>query len=179
MQVAQWAAGKNGSVTLLPPTILYLLSTPSTPTHFVTDILNRAAAGENISPSDIREELREMRAKVRKKQHRTASTIQSTQAGQTSGQTAEKAGNEADIQDAIAILARVLSLPDFCRVRDIMTNKRVLSDPYLAQNIVSAFSASRETDGAPDRHHDPELDCDIRSPSVDVDSDCRNGESET
>src|ERR1700694_430544 len=65
MRVASWATGKNAVVAHLSPTMLYLLSAPSAPEDFVTDILKRLEAGELIAPSVMRERLKALRSNKR------------------------------------------------------------------------------------------------------------------
>ena len=61
MQVAHWAEGKSSKFERLPPSLLYILSAPSTPTDFVSRVLTKVEAGERVSLLTVREELRSMR----------------------------------------------------------------------------------------------------------------------
>jgi hypothetical protein len=176
MQVAQWASGKNNCVARLPPTILYLLSAPSTPKDLVHDILEKADSGENISLSDLREELKGLRAKAQKAQRNMIDTNQPIEADVTSRQISERVDGSVDVQDAVAILVRALPLSVFCRVRDIMTNNRVLTDPCLAQKIALAFLTPGEIEGASDY---PGNDCKTQLAPTDINVDLSGLNSDT
>jgi hypothetical protein len=54
MQLAAFLEGKNDTVALLPPTILYALSAKSTPPEVVTDVMARLDRGEKIDEDSIK-----------------------------------------------------------------------------------------------------------------------------
>ncbi len=87
MRVAQWASGKNAIVAHLSPTMLYLLSAPSTPEDFVSDILARVEAGESIAPSVMREELKALRSNKRPEDD-----------SETDAMTAQNSGDDPELR---------------------------------------------------------------------------------
>jgi hypothetical protein len=130
MQVAHWVAGKSATIALLPPSLLYVLSSPSTPKDFIEKIVKRAETGECMALSTIREELKALR--------------QPRQCGQKSAAQNERScvaisHTSPTVMDAVAIMAEGLSTTDFDRVRNIMTSKRVLDDPEFPRLIATAF----------------------------------------
>jgi hypothetical protein len=143
MRVAKWASQKSATVAHLPPSLLYLLSASSTPDTYIVDILKRAEAGERISLRAVRDELREMReSRQEQRQGQAGSTLRHAQ-HETNSDTAAiiHTSKDSALLEAVAILARALSAPDFLRVREIMTRRSILDDPQLPQKIVMAFLA--------------------------------------
>jgi Protein of unknown function (DUF3102) len=140
MQVAHWAEGQDTRIALLPPSLLYMLSSPSTPKEFSDDVLKRLDGGENIMLAAVREELKNHRETNRK-----GPPVQ-PKAGTRSAAQKQKS-IEADegtaVGEAVEILARWLPEQCFTRVRDLMTSKTVLEHPNLAQLIAVTFSAAR------------------------------------
>jgi hypothetical protein len=135
MRVACWASDKGATVAHLSPSTLYVLSAASTPRQFVTDILNRAEAGEHVPPSVMRRELKalqlseprprtEIRAQREPRTHLKAEIV-----------TSEPGG----VAELAAILLKGLSPIDLARVRDIVTSDTVFSDSQLARNLERAF----------------------------------------
>src|SRR5207248_1371310 len=57
MLAAEWAEGKSDTVTLLPPTLLYLLSSSRTPAETRDAILARIGAGRVIEAGAMRREI--------------------------------------------------------------------------------------------------------------------------
>lgn len=55
MRVATWAEEKGATVAHLSPTVLYLLSAPSTPPELTTEVLAKAEAGELVAPATVRQ----------------------------------------------------------------------------------------------------------------------------
>jgi DUF3102 family protein len=53
MSAAQFAEGKNATVSLLPPAVVYKLAAKSTPASIVDQVLERAAKGEPINQVDV------------------------------------------------------------------------------------------------------------------------------
>lgn len=139
MQVAQWITGKSARVAHLPPSVLYVLSAPSTPQEFIRDILNDVEAGKHVELSAIRGKLRALRHDRRQETPEPGAPEDVRQSEATVAVDAR-----TGLVELINILARGLSDTDFIRVREIMTSKRVLDDPELGQNICSAFSVIDE-----------------------------------
>jgi DUF3102 family protein len=144
MQVAQWAKGRAPIVSHLPPSLLYLLSAPSTPHDFQAELLQRLEAGERINVRTARSELRALRGKE-KQTSETADTTIETETVSSPLNTELISFNQnqnASVSDAVAILSRTLSPTDFARVQNIMTSQRVLESPNLSAEIESAFRLS-------------------------------------
>jgi Protein of unknown function (DUF3102) len=143
MQVAQWVSQKGVGVATLPPTLLYLLSAPSTPEEFIASVLKRVGAGEQITFQSVRRELKALREAKWDPKHNDACA--EFQPAALNAQVMPLKRDVADIvTEAVGILARGLSKVEFKRVRDMMTSKPVLDDPELAQKIVVAFKTIQE-----------------------------------
>jgi hypothetical protein len=54
IQAAEWAEGKSDTVSYLEPSVLYLLSAPSTSQKIQTEMLDRLETGVPLSTGDIR-----------------------------------------------------------------------------------------------------------------------------
>jgi hypothetical protein len=132
MRVASWSVGKGAAVAHLSPSVLYLLSASNTPNDFVTSVLNRAEAGEYISPSVMREELKTLRAP-------RAPEIDSLRLAATG-----ESGSSSPLKELVSILFAGLSQPDFERVREILTSDAVIGDPHLPQNLMRAFKSEAQ-----------------------------------
>jgi len=140
MRAAKWASDKHAAVARLSPSALYLLSAAATPEDFVTDILNRTEAGEYISPSALREELKAFRSS--EQQQYVRAEISARRASDNDPKwRAVAIESEASgvVTELVAILVQKLSAADFARVRDIITSDVVLSNPRLAKNLEQAF----------------------------------------
>jgi Protein of unknown function (DUF3102) len=144
MQVAQWVSSRNMTMVHLPPTLLYILSAPSTPESFITDILKRAEAGEQIHLQAIRGELKARREAKCEQKHSDVDRDPQLSDG-IAVLTPATSDKGTSIVHAVTILARVLSRTQFLTVRDIMTSKHVLDDPELAQKIAAAFQSVQES----------------------------------
>jgi hypothetical protein len=140
MQVAQWAKGKSTVVSRLPPSLLYLLSAPSTPDDFQTELLERLEAGERIHVHTARTELATLRMKEKLTSGGDSATDKTPPSLSSHIElVAFNSGQDASVRDAVAILSRALSSTDFARVRSIMTSRTVLESPHLSEEIMSAF----------------------------------------
>ena len=143
MQVAQWVSQKGAGVTALPPTLLYLLSAPSTPEEFITSVLKRVGAGEQITFQSILKELKALREAKWDLKHSDACS--EFRPAELSLQVMPLKPDAATIvTEAVAVLARGLSKAEFSQVREMLTSKPVLDDPELAQKIAAAFSAIQD-----------------------------------
>ena len=70
MRAAEWAEGKNDTVSHLPPTMVYLLSAPSTPESIQRQVLDDLEAGKPINQHEVRGAVAE--AKFQERQEKTA-----------------------------------------------------------------------------------------------------------
>lgn len=156
MQVARWLEHKSATVALLPPSVLYLLSSPRTPRELIADVLRRVESGEQVSLPTIRKELTRLRAENYGQKVSDTDIVQSKARWKRRGRSvvAERA---ASLQRAVAILARGLSVTDFAEVQQILTSATVLQDPALGKNIATAF-AQWNTVEAPDDEADSDPD---------------------
>lgn len=137
MRAAEWASGKSETVSHLQPSILYLLSAPSTPEELRIQMLKRIDNGEKIAPALIRAELRRLRNSEIDSQG-SAPPISPACAGTEPQQVYGK--GDAALADAIKILSSELHPSTFARVRRILTSAKVLSQPRLADKILAAFA---------------------------------------
>jgi hypothetical protein len=136
MRVAKWVSGKSAIVAHLPPSILYLLSAPSTPEQFSHDVVDRADAGEKVTLGTVRRELRALR---------NAKEDFSTEAlNDESREMGEEQGDVSGLlSQAVAIVARELCPASLEKFYKLMTERQVLEDPNLAQKIASCLSIVR------------------------------------
>jgi len=144
MRVAHWvSATKNTAIGRLPPTILYILSAPSTPQDFVSNILSRLEAGEIIAPSVIRKELHTLRLGRSRDDGMETEPGSDTDDRFNRWDKAEARRNApADLSELVTILMERLSATDFERVRKIITSETVLSDPELSPNLRRVFMSN-------------------------------------
>jgi hypothetical protein len=142
MRAASWSSGKGATVAHLSPSALYLLSTNGVPEEFIINVLDRVAAGEQIAPAALREELKTFRsnskeglvaeAEICARQVSSDDRKWETVAPESEARTA--------IVELVSILTQALSTEAFARVREIVTSDVVLSDPQLALILERAFS---------------------------------------
>jgi len=150
MRVASWASNKNATVAHLTPTMLYLLSAPSTPEDFSAEILAQVEAGEPIAPSALRQAL-----KVRRLQERTGgqSGVETTlmpDAGSSDPIESESCNGSNELSALVEMLTTRLSAMEFERAQQIMTSTTVLNDPDLPNNLRRAFSVTTLAHDFPD-----------------------------
>jgi hypothetical protein len=138
MQVAQWADGKSASVALLPPSILYVISTPSVPETFVEEVLQRIENGERVEPRHLRAELKAMRNNRRNERNDQDHDVDN-QALSNERASISTMGADGLVFEAVTIIARGLSDADFARVKEIMTSDAVRGNPKLVDEIALAF----------------------------------------
>jgi hypothetical protein len=141
MHVAEWASHKSATVALLPPSILYVLSSSSAPEECVDHILRRFESGEHITLPTVREEMKAVRRNSSGGTRGRATPTHDAPPQETTQPIAPDTDVQAGVEHAIAILARGLNAEDFVQVRDILTRKSVLKDRELGKKITLAFSA--------------------------------------
>jgi hypothetical protein len=144
MQVAQWAKGKNAAVTQLPPSILYILSAPSTPEEFAVNLLERHDAGEHIDARAARAQLRALRLSKAGSERPKLETAAAGPPAVLIGGDSGNAKAEILLVRVIEILINRLSSSELDEVRNIMTSRPVLEDPDLVRNIEAVFSITSQ-----------------------------------
>ncbi len=143
MRAAQWARNKDAIVAHLPPTLLYILSAPSTPEELTKALLERIEAGEQIEILAVRKELKKLR------DHKQSGRVLANDADRWTLDSVAGSDNLVAIIEAITIMCQRLSDTDFARVRMIFTDDRVLHDPALNKKIAVAFArAPRPSTGS-------------------------------
>jgi Protein of unknown function (DUF3102) len=147
MRIAEWVSGKNAAAAHLPPSVLQLLSAPSTPKEFVDGVLARFDAGEPIIPSVVRRDLKVLRQAQRETLQKMTSSSVSRDNSSAEGTGTHRGGADGastdaatTLRQAVAIMARGLSREDFERVRAMLTSAQVLDAPQLARAIAASFS---------------------------------------
>ena len=142
MRVASWTSSKSAIVALLPPSVLYVLSSPGVPTEFVRDVLRRVEAGERIRTPSLRAEIRTFRETATQ---RNNSSLGKESDGQPDDvrDVHRAVTTTAMISDVVQILARALTASDFAQVRNIVTSKAVLDDPNLPRLLERAFESHK------------------------------------
>jgi Protein of unknown function (DUF3102) len=156
MQAAQWASGKHATVALLLPSLLYLLSSPSTPKEFAEDILKRAEAGERMTLATVRAELRTLQSK--KLEEAGESTMASPRTQDNCvGKLFTSASGENPLDEIVNILAQTLSALELARVCEILTSDDLLDRPDLPKEIKVAFLGLNHRDGGRDDDEEPRV----------------------
>jgi hypothetical protein len=152
MQVAYWSEHKTATVALLPPSVLYLLSSPRAPQELIADVLRRVESGERVALPAVRKELTRLRAEYNGQKANGTDAVQPEAQLERQHWTATVTPAAA-LQRAVTILARGLSANEFAEVQQILTCAAVLEDPALGKNIAAAFAylhPTEETDEAPE-----------------------------
>jgi hypothetical protein len=134
MRAASWASGKSATVAHLPPSAIYLLSAANVPEEFVHQILHRIDAGEKIAPSVVREELKAFQFR-----QKAGSECEQSNEKNHIVSFEKKHDTRRAIIELVTLLSQKLSAVDFARVCEIFTNKRIIADPDLVQNLVTEF----------------------------------------
>ena len=141
MRLANWASGKSATIAHLPPTVLYLLSAPSTPGRFVDDVLCRFEAGKEVPLLGIRAELKALRAGARSGSRQDAAAIEDHAVDESIELAPLRACEEGAMHEIASILLRYLPDEQFVRVRSILLSRAVVEDEQLAQSIADAFES--------------------------------------
>jgi len=143
MKVAAWAADKSAAVAHLAPSTLYVLSASSTPTEYVAKILSRAESGEIIAASAVRSELKALRGTTRR-DHGNGRQSKATRVGrrQPYSHNLGERKNRCRVEELAVFLSTVLSTADFERVRELVTDDTVLSNPNLPETLQRVFSCA-------------------------------------
>jgi hypothetical protein len=147
MQVANWMTGKCATVALLPASVLYVLSAPSTPKQLVDDVLADISAGKHIAAASVRERVRAFR----KGGHRRNASIGAKRADSIVD-VAEvddarmgaihdlRLDAEASVTELVRVLRDGLSARDFERVTRIFSSRSLRCDPGLGDAIYHAVA---------------------------------------
>jgi hypothetical protein len=141
MRVASWASSKSETVSLLPPTALYALSSPGLPAEFVEGVMRRVELGERVRVPLLRAQIRALRETSRRENRGALGGEADDQPDDARGRLCAT-DTTAMISQAVRILARTLSDADFAKVRDIITSAPVLNDPNLPRILARAFIAT-------------------------------------
>jgi hypothetical protein len=142
MQAAQWASHNREMAALLPPSLLYILSSPSTPKEFAEAVARRVTDGEVVSTTTLRAELKAMRS------------VKQTE--KVSGPAVSYP--DAALSEVVEILVNSLSREDFSRVCAILMSDEFLHQPDLSGAIRSAFSDVHPANMPTNRGREPRLD---------------------
>jgi Protein of unknown function (DUF3102) len=137
MQAAEWVGGKSATVAHLSPSLLYILSSPSTPKELTSRVLQRVEAGERIELSALRQELLAIR-----QANKQAEAADLPPTNEKRAEVVATLGIEAErvLLELFSLLAHRLSAPDFARLRSMLTTKCVVEEPDLGKRIVSALA---------------------------------------
>jgi hypothetical protein len=147
MQVAQWAKDKSACAVNLPPSMLYFLSAPSTPEGFALDILKKVEAGESVSLTRLRSELKSLRRMNERVERLSIRQKKTQQDHRTTEPHFVDDDAAATLLCAVRIVARGLSRSDLAQVCKVMTSRLVLDDPVLPQSIETAFMMAEKMSG--------------------------------
>src|ERR1700676_847766 len=69
MRVAEWGADKTETISDLPPSIVYMLASPSTPTPACTEVISRINSGEKPTEWQIKEVISEAKFRVKRENY--------------------------------------------------------------------------------------------------------------
>ncbi|UFZ04956.1 DUF3102 domain-containing protein [Bradyrhizobium ontarionense] len=139
MRVASWASNKRATVAHLTPTVLYLLSAPSTPEDFSAEILAQVEAGEPIAPSALRKALKVRRMQERAGGQNDLEAVLMSGVGRSDSIGSETCRGSSELTEFVEMLSTRLSAMEFERVQQIMTSTTVLNDPELPNKLRRAF----------------------------------------
>jgi hypothetical protein len=145
MQAAQWASEHRATAAVLPPSLLYMLSSPSTPREFAEAIERRVETGEHISPTAVRAELKAMRT-ARQTENAGESTIGSPTPPSAANLDDTMTRIDFALGEVVEILVNSLSMVEFSRVCAILTSNDVLGQPDLPGKIRRAFCCAEPAD---------------------------------
>ena len=142
MQVAHWAEGKSSKFERLPPSLLYILSAPSTPTDFVSRVLTKVEAGERVSLLTVREELRSMRRTEAPEEKHLSDPGPERQ---SISDTDDLEGVYDSIAtEFVSILVKRLSVKEFARLCTIMANLNLLRGPDFVHHLITTLQSVNE-----------------------------------
>jgi hypothetical protein len=136
MRAAVWSSTKGKVVEGLPLSLVYLLSAPTTPAEFADAVVDRLAAGQSISPSNIRRELKEL-SEAAKKPISSDSRNDVAILNRDAQQIISQDGELRAVRELIAILARELPKEQFKSVRNVL---KAIDHSELATIVANAFS---------------------------------------
>jgi hypothetical protein len=145
MQAAQWASEHRATAAVLPPSLLYILSSPSTPREFSEAVERRVEAGEHISPTSVRAELKAMRA-ARQTDNAGECTIGCPAPPNATNQDDTMTRIDFALGEVVEVLVNTLSTAEFSRVCAILTSNDVLGQPDLPGKIRRAFRCAQAAD---------------------------------
>jgi len=102
---AKWAEGKTDIVSDLLPTMLYLLSAPSTPVHIQKSVVAKLKAGEEVNAREVKALIRQAKSETAEAgngpdEEATESQIEA----ELKREEAELKREEADLNKAVEIL---------------------------------------------------------------------------
>ncbi|WP_442868744.1 DUF3102 domain-containing protein [Bradyrhizobium sp. CCBAU 21362] len=152
MRVASWAEEKSATVAHLSPTVLYLLSAPSTPAELTKEVLAKAEAGELVAPATLRQKLRAFRQK--KYPLETARLEDLRRVELAERDVSEPTNHSAGITELAKIVAARLSRSEIERVRQLLTSDGVRRDLDLGSNLERALANLAQS--SPSRLEDEE-----------------------
>lgn len=142
MRAAQWASDHRATAAVLPPSLLYILSSPSTPKEFAKAVERRIEAGEHISPTAVRAELKAIRTAERAERVDEC-TIGCPTPPNATDQEDAKTRIDFALSEVVEILANSLSTAEFSRVCAVLISNDVLHQPDLPETIKRAFCCAQ------------------------------------
>jgi len=142
MRAALWSSNKGKVVSDFPPSLVYLLSAPTTPPDFADQIVERAASGMRIAPAEIRRELKKLNEPAEKQSDGDPSGGATVAIGKTSRSFSYVSARDA-VMKLMAILARDLPKEQFASVREALTTTAI-DHSELAAIVANAFSEIQE-----------------------------------
>jgi len=147
MQVANWMTGKCATVALLPASVLYILSAPSTPKQLIDDVLADVSAGKHIAAASVRERARALRkggdrrsASIGAKRADTIVDVAEEDDARMGAIDDLRLDAEASVAELVRVLKDGLSARDFERVSRIFASRSLRCDPGLGDAIYHAVA---------------------------------------
>jgi len=133
MAAAEWAKGKNDTVSHLPPTVIYALSAPSTPPEIHDAAVAKIEAGERVDPDMLKAEIAEAKrqaAQVNKRRRSRADRKKENAAlkARWARQREEWEANTARVARILAdrLLPEELKrIAEMCRAHDVYLDDSV------------------------------------------------------
>jgi len=144
MRAALWVSNKGKTVSNFPPSLIYLLSAPTTPPDFADQIVERAAAGTPFTLATVKEELKEFGGPAENKRQGGPGAATVRPAVRKTSQSPSRFSASDAMTKVVEILARDLPREHFASVRDVLISGTAVDHSELANIVAQAFSAVRE-----------------------------------
>lgn len=136
MAAAEWADGKNEIISVLPPTAIYLLASPSTPEPARAEVIEQIRGGEAVTLRTVRDIVAQAREKARQE---ARDKTEERRRAKLSPEQVRKEGRSRAAREKRRRLQE-----EEGRRRHEEAERRTANTDRLAAIIVAALSGNRE-----------------------------------